>query len=159
MPISNPPSVPESRIKVVRKTTDEVVNNSDVLQDDDELFFAIDANDVYFVDVYLFVYTIGLATDFKFDVSGPAGASFKQYKQYSKWDRIDVGTTPASIETTMATNSGGRGGDTDFGLAFHFLVINGANGGNVNLRWAQNAAAVENTIVRANSFILTYKLN
>src|SRR5687768_10689987 len=57
----------------VRKSADEIVNNSNTLQDDDALLLAIGASQTMTFAIYV-VYDSGATPDFKCTVTGPAGS-------------------------------------------------------------------------------------
>jgi len=151
---------------IVRKTGDETVNNSNTLQNDDELILALAANEVWEVDIVLLVQSVGAVSDFKAGFAYPAGCTIK-------WG-------PAAYNTSNNTgfgwaSSGGTAAIQDlsteaesylfgsvngvYGILLKLLVVNGATPGNLNLQWAQNTATVEDTKVLTNSFIKANKLS
>lgn len=134
--------------KVV-KSVDESVNNSAVLQNDDELFFPMDANSIYEFSYYLKTTSPTAAPDGQLAFTGPAGAI-------------------ASIMSTLITAAGAGGvsgltlgnatnfridAAANYGLICGRGLVTTTNAGNLQLQWAQNTPTVENTSVQAGSFI------
>lgn len=141
-------------IRVVRKATTETVNNSAALQNDNELKFAMGANDVWAFQLYL-RYDSSAVADIQMDISVPAGASV---------DGVAVGRNSAgtmiSIEVglTSALNLGGQGAGTTVRAEITGVVINGGTAGDFQLRWAQLAAEVSDTKVLSDSYLIAHKL-
>ena len=149
-------SAPEYKGLVkVRKTATEAVNDSTALQDDDELLFAIAANEDWMFE--LFLITDGpAAADIKFAFTVPAAATLA-------WAGI-------GLETTATDGEGVKVGETievsgtsvtygEIGVATKVLVRlygtveNGANAGNVTLQFAQGGAVATDTKIFANSWL------
>jgi len=151
MDFSSPTRIP---FKLVRKTADETVNNSTVLQNDNELKLAVLANEVWYIEAVI-IATILAASDFKWHWTMPALAEFYglgheefPYNNFSSYFELSATTSIEAVaapETKVCRMQG--------------LYIGGANGGDLQLQWAQNAAAVEDTKVLANSHIRAYKVN
>jgi len=135
----------------VRKTSDETVNNSAVLQNDDQLLLSVAANTVYELTSVI-RYNSGATPDIKLHYTVPAGASL----------RITVFAQAAAVflgynqdETTTAVNDG-------VGSATACLVkgiyIGGSNAGTLQLQWAQNTANASNTQVLIGSYMTLMKV-
>lgn len=129
----------------VPKLANETVNNSAVLQDDDELFFPVAASTDYEFE-FDFFFSSGATPDFQFQVTGPAAPTIIYIA--TRVIRPDV-TDYFNIQTTFSV--------TDFinyasGTVGHVkitgLLHNGVNAGTVRLQWAQFNATATNTIVR-----------
>lgn len=136
---------------IVRKTANETVNNSANLQNDDELKFAIAANEVW--DVYLKVfYTSSAVADFRAGVVGPAGCVINgvlhKFDLAGTFLMAGVGLDNYNAQGTVA----GRW------TSIHFTIRNGGTPGNLQFRWAQNTAEATNTIVYANSYVIAQKV-
>ena len=134
----------------VRKTADETVNNSTVLQNDDDLLFAIGANEVWAFELYCYCYPRA-ASDFKVAFTAPVGAT----------GEFTVSTATAPTSTAIGGTARSQV-DCVNGVAHLFIywgiVINGANAGNLQFQWAQDAAIAEDTVVKENSCIIAHKL-
>lgn len=143
----------------VRKTADETVNNSTVLQNDDHLFFSVAANEVWIVDSWLRV--VGSQTaDVSFAWAVPAGATGSVYaigevQSGGSIDNIKSYTTitqPFSYQPTATdANTGG-------GVRFGAVLVVGGTGGTMQLQWAQASAVVANTVVKANSALWAFRV-
>jgi len=129
------------------KEADETVNNSSVLQDDNEILFAVAANEVWQFEGVLNISVITDTTSFKMTFTGPSGAvgSFSAIR-YTSVGAID--SDSGNLGTSISMSAG-------VGRAVYFWggIHNGANAGNLTLQWAQNSAAVEDTKVLAGSYI------
>jgi hypothetical protein len=151
---------------IVRKTADETVNNSAVLQNDDHLLLAIAANEVWLVDVFLLWTSPSTTPALKTGWAYPNGCSIK-------WGvEIEPSATPkvywsAAIATAskyaLLIETGTRRDILSVaaaicGLHLTAIVINGATAGTLNLQWAQYVATAENTQVLANSCLIAHKL-
>jgi hypothetical protein len=126
------------------KSVDETITNNATLQNDDELFFPIGAN-----ESWVFRFTLqansGTTPDFRFGVSAPGGAT------------CSVGV----IDPEGAISNAGLGcgvaitGIPGNGVNDVYEVVgsvdNGGTAGNVTLQWGQNTSNGAATIVRAGS--------
>ncbi len=139
---------------VVRKTGDESVTSSAALQDDDELFFAIGASDIW-VAHFVIGYNAATTGDFQFAFSVPSGATGRQFMMGLNSASTGVTGSLTVFSTTDLTtgNTFGGGGVNDASIAFDITVVNSTNAGNVKLRWAQGTSDGTATIVRANSYL------
>mgnify|MGYP001617909989 CR=1 FL=1 len=143
---------------IVRKTADETVNNSSTLQNDDELLFAIAANEIWLVQGFL-SFNSSTVADIRSAITVPAGATLIVNSM-----ALAVGTAASNGEllNTSSTTSGGAvlagGTGADSVQRLWAIVVNGANAGNCQVQWAQSTAEASNTIVRANSFLQAFKV-
>lgn len=141
----------ESQIHI-KKSADETVNNTIVLQNDDQLTFAIWANETWIWEI-LVDYTSPVAQDIRFALTAPAGATCV----YSAMD-FDEGTagvanTPCATAIVMTTDSA-----TDESALISFSVVNGGTAGSITLQWAQGVAAAVNTTVHNGSYLHAYRV-
>lgn len=138
--------------KLIYKTVTETVNNSTVLQNDNELLFPILANEKW-TFISLIIYNSSAVADFKLDYTIPAGASGK----FSSFNWVSSGVAGEYfIPIGSVTNAAGAA--ADMGLLLSGYVANGATAGNVQFQWAQNTAEVSNTQVLLGSWILAHKV-
>jgi len=134
-----------SLINIV-KPANEIVNNSNALQNDDHLTFPIGANEEY---TYRFVIQAnsGTTPDLRFAVTAPAGAtcrvSYADIEGATSNGQYGCGVTTASIPGNGAVDLYEITGS----------VTNGATPGSVTLQWAQFTANASNTIVYAGSYV------
>ena len=135
-----------SQTRVVTKPTNEVVNSSTTLQNDDHLFFSVGANEEW---TFRFVVSANVAAspDIKFAVTAPAGSVCRV----------------AVVDPEGATSVSGLGCGVSSGL----IPGNGANdvyevvgtvnssgtAGNVQLQWAQNTSNAAAVTVLAGSYL------
>lgn len=139
--------------KTVIKTADETVNNSDTLQNDDELYFAIAANEIWVVEFDIF-HNSSATADIKFAVVAPSGATVHTYF---------LGYRASAALAKVYRAGGGVSTDVD-GVAgdtlerYLAVIINGSTAGNVQLQWAQNTQDASNTKVLANSMLRATKM-
>lgn len=126
---------------IIKDADGTAVNNSMTLVSDPDLQFAIGANEVWEVEV--FVAWKSATADLKFDFSGPAAptavmiSSTKEF--YPGSDKV---ATAFSSGLLSASNSSHASGD---GFTVFASIINGANAGTVAFQIAQWAAVVEDT--------------
>lgn len=141
--------------RIIRKTADESVNNSNAMQNDDELLFAVAANEVWLVEIVLINKSATSGTPcMKCQLSLPSGAVFRGWVS---------GTDPSEENLFGWWNGGSKSfyaDSVDYYLWFHAIgvLINGGTAGNMQLQWAQNTATAENTTLKANSCIIAHQM-
>lgn len=153
--------IEKNKIKVILKSETETVNNSTVLQSDNEFTTQLDENSIYEIEV-------------KLAVSGAANADFKTdwvvtggVEQLTTRTCLGPATTSTSnADCNMrATNysltasvSYGCDGSTAAYISEIFLVKVLATG-TLTMRWAQNTAQASDTSVSDNSYMKITKVN
>lgn len=133
-------------VKAATETQNNAVNPTATLQNDDELFFAIGANETKAFRFVLFA-NAAAAPDIKFAVTAPGGATCRVGV-----NDVENGLSVASLgcgasSGVIAANT------TDEVYEIVGSVTNGATAGNVTLQWAQNTANAANTVVYASSYL------
>lgn len=138
------------------KTADENLASSTVLQNDDHLFFSVEANSKYHVMLDLRHRTGDILSDWKFNFTAPASAVF-----VGTWrGNLNTGgdgyeETPGSLLTqilpTVDTNN-------DYPLWADGILVTSATAGTLNLQWAQLASSAGNNTVRQNSYMRILKI-
>ena len=141
---------------IVRKTADEIVNNSTTLQNDDHLLLAVGANEVWFINMLL-LFESSTASDGKLGWAYPAGCAIRWGHPNSYWALTVNPTTP--LTETSTCGIGGLGAGVLVASSSWVLIINGATAGNVNLQWAQNTAEASDTKMLTNSSLIAHQLN
>lgn len=143
--------------KIVRKTSDETVNNSASLQDDDALLFAIGASEAWLFEFSCF-YDTGTTPDIKFAITCPASPTLI-YWTASGLDATGGMRNDSTTQTSSgsSTTHDGQGSGTIRHTTLKGIIVNGANAGNVTLQWAQNTANGSNTIVKAGSYLMAWR--
>lgn len=143
---------------LVRKTTNEnAPASSAAVQDDDELFAAVEANSIYLVEGFFRFTAASNTPDIRFNYSYPAGASFA---------RFELGRTPAStatndvIETSVATTGDtGRGAGTTQTTAIMWGDLQiGATPGTFRVRFGQVTSDVGLVTMNLGSWLRLTKL-
>lgn len=141
------------RTVFVRKASDETVNNSVTLQNDDALLFAIAPSETWIADFFLRVTSGSGTSSFKAAITVPTGATLLLLGDHME------GTQGAGDPTTT---SGGAIAITSSALAaalhFHAIVVNGTTAGSVTLQWAQVTAEAFDTTVKLNSHLFARKV-
>lgn len=143
-------AISELRPVWARKTSDETVNNSAVLQNDDQLVAAMVASATYRFHLRLIINS-GTTPDFKFTFTLPAGAtgSMELFEGSSPTSAATVLQGPFSVTTTVAMSGVGA----DQIIIAQGVIVVSTTAGNAQLQWAQNTATGSNTSVKTNSFL------
>lgn len=145
---------------VVRKTTNETVNNSITGQADDELTFPVDANGVY-IATFVVVYEATTGADLRAAVTAPTGAAGKvAHDALANTATASDATVLRGVDTTFGNDRGWGGAGAGVLVVGRIEVVlrNGANAGNVTFRWAQRVAEASDAIVHADSYVKYRKL-
>ena len=141
---------------VVIKSSDQTVNNSTTLVNDDTLVWALAANKNYRLWAHAFIDT-HISSDFKWTFTGPtdcevhltvnrnyaAGASYD-------WHGLNVLGTNVSMGTPT---------DTASNWYWFGTIMNSSNAGNLQLQWAQNVAQSFDTKMHNGSWGIVELLN
>lgn len=140
------------KTKIIYKSSDETVNGSDTLQDDNELTFAIGANEKWAFTIYLRT-SSGATPDFKYSLSVPSGATFTFWSTYNVTQVSNLGGGYTDKAVVDGSGSFPIGSDIANGS-----VINSSTTGSVTLQWAQNTSNASDTKLLAGSYIIAHKL-
>ena len=133
------------------KAADEVVNNNNVLQNDDDLHLTVGANDVWFIHLFMYVLSETDVPDMQYRFTVPSGGAVRIHGFYTKQD------TPSSyVDGTVVETLAIAAAEKYIGL--HAVYIGGGTAGTLQLQWAQVTATVEDTRMKAHSFMLCHKL-
>lgn len=128
------------------KGANETVSGSTALQADDDLSFAMDVATNYTFSMEVF-YDTSAAADFKFDIDSTGATdptSISLYIQYLAPAAIAyVAAGHTVVNTTVSITAGAGEGH----IMITGRVTNGADAGNLRLRWAQNTSDPGNTRV------------
>jgi hypothetical protein len=139
----------------ITKTADEDVTSSITIQDDNELTFAVTANSVYVVEMYLiYANTGGAVPDFKYKLAVPAGTTGLLH-HYG----LTTGNSALNLVTDLtSTNAVGAGTDRRMVHTVASIFTAGTSG-NVTLQWAQAQSDITPTRLYANSRLRYRKLD
>lgn len=132
----------------VYKKTDETVNNTTTLQNDDELFFNINRNEAWLFQGFI-LHNTGSTPDLKITFTVPSGAT-------GGFDPLNVGSS-ALTSFSSTISFGGTGSDSISYLTG--IVKNGDTAGTVQMQWAQNTADASDSTILSGSCIIATRLN
>jgi len=129
--------------RFARKTANQTLNNSAVLQNDTHLTLSIAAHEIVLVRYFLY-WAADVAGGLKCDLTGPPASVFYQ----------GGGTIVAVGGGAQDSGISGAYGSVNLGLTvaagiavFEGLIENGVNAGDIVCTWAQNAAHANVTTV------------
>lgn len=155
--------VPQAWHVVKRKSADETVNNSSVMQNDDHLSFAIGASEVWVVSFHLFVSAASATPDLKVALTLPAGATSAMgiigpatANTILAGDAILQSFTDATTALTVGVIIDSTANNV---VRYSACIENSTNAGTVQLQWAQSAATASDTKVRKNSFMIADRIS
>lgn len=134
-------------MSLIVKEADETVTNSNTVQNDDELLFAVAANEVWQFEGVLLL-SAHPTPDFRVTFTGPTGAVGSFAAAYST-GALDESVSSDALGNVLSFAAASQGTVLRFWGGIH----NGANAGNLQLKWAQNTSDANNTKVLAGSYI------
>lgn len=134
---------------IVRKTADQTVNNSTVLVNDTHLVLPVLANEVWEFTLRLRIYSPSATPDVKYDFTIPVAGVLNIATQFSQ--------TAYNVEVDGTVEAVAEGGLNSY-VMLKYLYIGGVNPGDVQFRWAQNVATVEDTKILLGSFIIAHPI-
>ena len=137
----------------VRKSADESLTSDAVLQDDDELLFAIGANETWIFQFNL-MYTTLATPDIQFAVTAPTGATC-DYAGGS----IDMGDGAGSTTCGGAVAVVGGSATANSPLYVYGAIANGSTAGTVRLQWAQNTSNSNATTIHRGSSLSAFRVS
>lgn len=144
---------------IVRKTADETISNSTVLQNDDQLLVALPAAGLFMFEMDG-LYSSSTVADFKMAYAIPAGATIR-------WSTVGLATGATSISgdatfdssTTGSTAVGGAGVSSLVLFRTFGEITMGGTAGNMQFQWAQNTGEVSNTTMRTSSRLQIWRFS
>lgn len=125
---------------LVYKPTDETVNNSTTMQDDDDIVLPVLANQVWVFDANI-MYTSAANAHLDIGFSVPAGTTMQWSWLHFQW----VVLSEAS-EITISGNT------TKRAFPLHGYIKTGATPGDIHFRWAQGIAQASDTTVHEGTY-------
>ena len=139
------------------KASDESVTSSAVLQDDNDLFFAVAANEIWTARFTVIV--VSSATDFDWTLTWPAGAtgSFSSLSVNpgdltTQTRRRHLVTSGSTISVDMSTSAAEV-------LEVYGVLVNSSTAGSLQFRWAQTVSNATATTVKAGSHVMGCRLS
>ena len=146
-------------IQFVRKTADESVTSSTTLQNDDTLLVALAANEVVAFTCNILFDAIA-AGDIKVAFTVPAAATL--IWNYAGGVGVNAAVTVAQFTGVTSSGAsqeyGSSGAGNQTPITIHGTVANGANAGDLTLQWAQNTSDATATTVKANSWLMVWRV-
>jgi hypothetical protein len=135
----------------VMKTADQTVQSNTTLFVDNTLVFPMSGNTNYSIRLRVYVDT-GATGDFKFRHVGPASPTLVRIKRAFI---IGAGTAyTLAMDTAYSASDVAVAGAAGMAyVEFDGFIKNGANSGNFEFWWAQNASEAVDTTVRLGSYI------
>lgn len=152
-----------ARPQYVRAVNPETVNNSNAVQDDDELFLSVVANAVYEVHGYIFYDGAGSGAggaDFRLGWSGPAGATF-DWVSDGLLDTVTAGVGNVQRNKLGFGNTsivGAVAAATNLVATPSGILVTSGTAGTFRFRWAQGIATASDTIRQAGSTLVLHRL-
>ena len=146
-----PPAV-DDVVTIVRKTSDQIVNNSTVYRNDNELYFPVEANKFYIVKLFLFITSAHIDPDLKMRFASTGTTALTETVADSAFD---TGTGREGVSV------GGDGSRIDMSVdtyGFSMTQFFGAtSAGQVSLQWAQYFASANDVTVLADSWLMWWE--
>jgi len=147
-------------VLAVRKSADESVTNSAVLQDDDELTLSLPADSRWVVRAVLFALAASNTPDIQFQLTGPAGATAVIGKHGLDTGSTSTAGTPRYTgNQAFSSNANNALMTSATMIVIEGTVVIGATAGAVTLQWAQSSATVgESITVKAGSYMMLTRI-
>lgn len=143
------------QVSVIKPADESLVSTT--MQSDDHLVVPLLANTQYWLECLL-LYEGGTTGDIKLQWSVPSGAVVE-------WSHGGLGTSASTSVGNVSRNFspspgtvGALGAGTSLVIPIEGRVTTGANAGNLQLQWAQNASDTTPTIVKQNSVLILQRL-
>jgi hypothetical protein len=144
---------------IARKTADESVTSSSILQDDNHLNLPVLANEVWQIE-YNLLYAAPAAADLRIAFTFPSGgridASVFWFTAGTGVVNIARWSTATSPAADQILDAGGA--SVRFLAPIRGLYANGSTGGTLTLQWAQGTSDATATTLYANSTLYAVKL-
>lgn len=142
------------------KTTNENVPNSTVMQNDDVFFMSVEANALYYIELYL-VMVGDPAADFKMQWTFPAGTDGIRWRNALVTAAVTDADNKSQIDTVAggSSTSGVLNATTPRTFLQESLTVDTAGtAGTLQLQWAQNVANATATTIQAGSVMRCWKV-
>lgn len=151
-----------SPIKIIRKTTDQTLTQSNTtLQDVSELKLSLAVNEVWEIEAILLLSGSSTNADFKIAWTGPNGATATWSNESganSAWVNQTTANSPPAMKAITDSVSIGADAVT-FGARFRgIFAADSSHAGTIQLQAAQASATAENNKVLTNSLLRAMKL-
>jgi hypothetical protein len=135
---------------IARKTADETVTSSTVLQDDNHLLMSIGANEVWSFTFRLIYAALGTG-DLKVAFTFPAAGDITAYAVAQNAGGTLTQARWAGATPTAAIDFAGIGATSKIVVPIFGVLVNGATPGTFTMQWAQNTSDGTATTMYTNS--------
>lgn len=144
--------------KGIVKLTDQSKTNDSTLAQDSALFFAMEANAKWKLDIDIIMVGGGTTQSVpKWQFNGPAGYSLVDLRQDVYSGQYDANTASVSFSNVLPTVAV-EGSQSDQRLRVRGVVINGSTAGTFAFQWAQKSSHGNATTVKKGSYIVAQQL-
>ena len=141
----------------IRKPSDETVNNSTTLQNDDDFSFTVADGEQWEIDLFLVADSPDSSADLKITWTGSGGATVTQRNfLYGSRNTGAAGSLIVDFSTSNITWDHNVTANDIGAWMKSFLTVSGA--GTVTLQWAQNTAFAGNSVLAANSTMVARRI-
>jgi len=140
---------------VKNKPADESVTSSTTLQNDDDLVFAILANEVWAVR-YVLSTTFATSDGIKFAITLPTSATCMLTSQLYEHGATSFRVTNSTTAGASLSLQPGEAVTASI-IIIDILVVNSSNAGNVQFQFAQNNSSGTATVVKQNSYLVAIR--
>lgn len=152
-------AAPASAFNTIIKSQDEIVNNSIVMQADDELLVDFEAGTNYIVNIGL-IYKATQVADIKFNLTCTGNVWSLSTAGNVNHLSIGLSRTVTAIGYAGTTNTISMGGnESERTVVLIDMIISAKNDTTMSLNWAQNTAETSNTTMLSGSFIEWREIN
>ena len=136
----------------VRKSANQSLASSKVLQNDTALLFAIGASQTWIFELYIIWESVSGA-DIDFSVTAPAGTT-GYWSLHPQWGAGNAFQRTDAFTFGTSQPMGGAGATTPQVTLLKGIAVSGATAGNITLQWAQNTSNATATTVLADSWLM-----
>lgn len=144
-------------LAVIPKTSDEIVNNSTTLQDDNQLLYAMAATGEWEFEINVW-YMANSAADMKLTMTVPTGGSFYLTNTGDGITGIN-NDAPVVVSSASTVGSSGQGVATIRHTRLKGYARTTGTAGNLQLQWAQNTAHASDLTVLRGSAMKVFPLS
>lgn len=144
--------------RVKYKTANEAVTSSTTFQDDNDFFFSVEANSLYWVELWLSM-TGSASGDFKMQWTVPASTTGIRWRS----TLVTGATADTEDKAQMDTIAGGSSASGILGSGSSYLnenlsVDTAGTSGTAQMQWAQNGSNATPTTILAGSVMRVWKI-
>ena len=154
--VSHDYKIANQRNVYIVKASDETVNNSATLQDDDDFFFNVSDGEQWEVEVFLLAEAASLTPDMRIDFVASGGASIPDKLQWLQANRSTNSYQTDGIGNSVLTWEIDASGAEVHGYIRSYFFITGD--GIVTMQWCQDVATAADTTIKADSWLIARRV-